>query len=136
MTARPKCCSHQTPKCSRGKIPLRVAEKPNRLKVALLIAALLAQDAFILDAGASGIYAWVGRRSTKDEKLEAMKKGEKYLSDNKYPSWTKVGKSTNWTADCVSCAPTPPSFPLHFWAFGCPHPNLALDTLIPMLPPL
>lgn len=66
----------------------------NRLKVALLNAALLAQDAFILDAGASGIYAWVGRRSTKDEKLEAMKKGEKYLSDNKYPSWTKVGKST------------------------------------------
>lgn len=43
-----------------------------------------------MDAGASGIYVWVGRKSSKEEKAESMKKGEKYLADNKYPSWTKV----------------------------------------------
>ena len=43
-----------------------------------------------MDAGDSGIYVWVGKKSTKEEKAEALKKGEKYLADNKYPSWTKV----------------------------------------------
>ncbi|KAJ1532265.1 hypothetical protein ONE63_000881 [Megalurothrips usitatus] len=74
----------------------KVSDASGGLKVDKLTQKPLSQselntnDAFILDAGASGIYVWVGRKSTKDEKLESMKKGEKYLSDNKYPSWTKM----------------------------------------------
>ncbi|KAK3931726.1 Gelsolin [Frankliniella fusca] len=74
----------------------KVSDATGSLKVDKLAQKPLSQselstnDAFILDAGASGIYVWVGRKSTKDEKLESMKKGEKYLADNKYPSWTKI----------------------------------------------
>ncbi|XP_034253476.1 gelsolin-like [Thrips palmi] len=74
----------------------KVSDATGSLKVDKLAQKPLSQselstnDAFVLDAGASGIYVWVGRKSTKEEKAESMKKGEKYLADNKYPSWTKI----------------------------------------------
>lgn len=48
------------------------------------------QDCFILDTGKSGIYVWVGKGSKTEEKVEALKKGQVFLKNNKYPSWTRV----------------------------------------------
>ncbi|XP_011180963.1 gelsolin isoform X1 [Zeugodacus cucurbitae] len=46
-------------------------------------------DCFILDTG-SGIYVWVGRRSTPKEKTDALSKAQEFLSTKKYPAWTQV----------------------------------------------
>ncbi|XP_054726813.1 gelsolin-like [Anastrepha obliqua] len=46
-------------------------------------------DCFILDTG-SGIYVWVGRRSTQREKSDAMNKAQEFLRTKKYPAWTQV----------------------------------------------
>nr|XP_014093046.1 gelsolin [Bactrocera oleae]XP_036217180.1 gelsolin [Bactrocera oleae] len=46
-------------------------------------------DCFILDTG-SGIYVWVGRRSTSKEKTDALSKAQEFLSTKKYPAWTQV----------------------------------------------
>lgn len=46
-------------------------------------------DCFILDTG-SGIYVWVGRRSTPKEKADALSKAQEFLSTKKYPAWTQV----------------------------------------------
>jgi hypothetical protein len=43
-----------------------------------------------LDAGKSGIFAWIGKQCSKDEKLQAMKHAEKFLVEKGYPQWTKV----------------------------------------------
>lgn len=48
------------------------------------------QDCFILDAGKSGIFAWIGKQCTQQEKLQAMTHAEKFLVDKGYPAWTKV----------------------------------------------
>lgn len=51
------------------------------------------QDCYILDTVTSGIFVWIGKQCTKDEKLEAMKLAEKFLVTNTYPVWTKVHTS-------------------------------------------
>ena len=54
------------------------------------------QDCFILDTGKSGgdawsgIFVWIGKRSTKEEKVGAMKAAEGYLEKNNLPKWTKI----------------------------------------------
>ncbi|XP_063233933.1 gelsolin, cytoplasmic isoform X2 [Bacillus rossius redtenbacheri] len=47
-------------------------------------------DCFILDTVTSGIFVWIGRQCTKQEKVEAMKRAEKFLASHNYPAWTKV----------------------------------------------
>lgn len=50
---------------------------------------LVTDDCFILDTG-SGIYVWIGKKGTTQEKVEALKKAQLFLKENNYPSWTKV----------------------------------------------
>ncbi|KAK6634145.1 hypothetical protein RUM44_004753 [Polyplax serrata] len=62
----------------------KVAEKP------LSNSALNTNDAFILDTVSSGLFSWIGRRSTKAEKEEALKKAQEFCRTKNYPSWTRI----------------------------------------------
>lgn len=43
-----------------------------------------------MDGGKSGIYVWIGKGCTKDEKLGSMKTAEKFLHEKNYPEWTRI----------------------------------------------
>ncbi|KAL1131315.1 hypothetical protein AAG570_010933, partial [Ranatra chinensis] len=62
----------------------KIAQKP--LKQSMLNTG----DSFILDTATSGIYVWVGKKSTTQEKVEALKLGQLYITSKKYPAWTKL----------------------------------------------
>ncbi|XP_067013400.2 gelsolin, cytoplasmic isoform X2 [Anabrus simplex] len=51
---------------------------------------LVSTDCFILDTVTSGIYVWIGKGCTKEEKVEAMKRAQKFLTTNNYPAWTTI----------------------------------------------
>ncbi|ODM95069.1 Gelsolin, cytoplasmic [Orchesella cincta] len=51
---------------------------------------LKSQDCFILDTGKSGIFVWIGKKCTREEKLQSMKHAESFLQKNGYPEWTKL----------------------------------------------
>ncbi|KAJ9596280.1 hypothetical protein L9F63_027096, partial [Diploptera punctata] len=53
---------------------------------------LVTQDCYILDTVSAGIFVWIGKHCTKEEKVEAMKRAEKFLTSNNYPVWTKVNR--------------------------------------------
>ncbi|CAO1422019.1 unnamed protein product, partial [Diamesa serratosioi] len=46
-------------------------------------------DCFILDTG-SGIYVWVGKKATAEEKSQSLSRAQGFLKTKKYPTWTKV----------------------------------------------
>uniref|UniRef100_A0A1B0GQK7 Gelsolin-like domain-containing protein n=1 Tax=Phlebotomus papatasi TaxID=29031 RepID=A0A1B0GQK7_PHLPP len=50
---------------------------------------LKSEDCFILDTG-SGLFVWVGRGATQQEKSQAMARAQGFLTSKKYPSWTLV----------------------------------------------
>ncbi|XP_065886890.1 gelsolin, cytoplasmic-like [Dysidea avara] len=47
-------------------------------------------DAFIVDTGSGGIFAWVGKRATRDEKKAAFKNAVDFITKKGYPNWTNV----------------------------------------------
>ncbi len=48
-----------------------------------------------MDTGSSnGIFVWIGKESSKEERVQAMKLAEAYLDKNGLPKWTKV--CLNW----------------------------------------
>lgn len=47
-------------------------------------------DAFILDTGSAGIFAWVGKGATKEEKCASMTNATNFISQKGYPNWTPV----------------------------------------------
>lgn len=47
-------------------------------------------DSFILDTVTSGIFVWIGKGCTKQEKVESMKTAQKFLTLNNRPAWTEV----------------------------------------------
>eukprot|EP00039_Didymoeca_costata_P018244 m.332725 g.332725 ORF g.332725 m.332725 type:complete len:884 (-) comp16996_c0_seq1:287-2938(-) len=49
-------------------------------------------DAYILNTGPSGIFAWVGKGATKAEKTAAMTNAEKFLKENNLPDWTPIAR--------------------------------------------
>lgn len=61
----------------------KIAEKPLKQEM------LNTDDCFILDTGA-GIFTWVGKNSTDQEKKQAMARAQGFLTSKNYPSWTKV----------------------------------------------
>lgn len=60
-----------------------ISEKPLKQEM------LKTDDAFILDTG-SGIYVWVGKKATQQEKTKAMANAQEFLKTKKYPAWTQV----------------------------------------------
>jgi hypothetical protein len=45
-----------------------------------------------LDTGStSGIFAWIGKEASKEERIQAMKSAEVFLEKHNLPKWTKVG---------------------------------------------
>lgn len=60
-----------------------IAQKPLKQEM------LNTNDCFVLDTG-SGIYVWVGKKATADEKKQAMSRAQGFLQTKKYPVWTKV----------------------------------------------
>ncbi len=50
------------------------------------------QDCFILDSGTTtGVFAWIGKEATKEERIHAIKAAEAFLEKNGLPKWTRVG---------------------------------------------
>jgi len=47
-------------------------------------------DCFIVDAGSSGVFAWIGKSCTVDEKKEAMANAVEFIKQKGYPNWTQV----------------------------------------------
>ena len=44
-----------------------------------------------MDSGSTtGIFVWIGKASSKDERVQAMKSAESFLAKNGLPKWTKV----------------------------------------------
>uniref|UniRef100_A0A0P4VVN5 Putative actin regulatory gelsolin/villin family n=3 Tax=Rhodnius TaxID=13248 RepID=A0A0P4VVN5_9HEMI len=62
----------------------KLSEKP------LSQSMLKSEDCFILDTVNSGIYVWVGRTSTTQEKIESLKRGQTFLEEKNYPAWTQI----------------------------------------------
>jgi len=53
---------------------------------------LLTEESFILDTGSSGIYAWVGKKASSQEKARAMKYAMDFIKEHNYPEWTPICK--------------------------------------------
>ncbi|KAE9553727.1 hypothetical protein FO519_003037, partial [Halicephalobus sp. NKZ332] len=47
-------------------------------------------DAFILDAGLGGVFVWVGKGCTLQERSKAMDWSKEFLEKQKFPIWTQV----------------------------------------------
>lgn len=48
-------------------------------------------DCFVLDSGTTnGIFVWIGKESSKEERIQAMKSAESFLAQNGLPKWTKI----------------------------------------------
>lgn len=62
----------------------QVAEKP------LAQSNLGSGDCYLLDTGGAGLFVWIGRGSSRPEKVRSMELATKYLERQGYPKWTKV----------------------------------------------
>ncbi|KAK3760676.1 hypothetical protein RRG08_010649 [Elysia crispata] len=68
-----------------GQLQLtEVAQKPLKREH------LESEDCFILDSGPSGIYVWVGKKCTKNEKKAAWTNASSFLTMKGYADWTPV----------------------------------------------
>merc|ERR1711890_101453 len=52
-----------------------------------------ANDAFLVSAGALGIWVWLGRKATKQERQSAMQLGEKFIKENGLPPQTALTRT-------------------------------------------
>ncbi|PIO69187.1 gelsolin repeat protein [Teladorsagia circumcincta] len=48
------------------------------------------QDAFVLDAGSAGIFVWVGKGCTQEERAKALIIGTDFIEAYNLPKWTTV----------------------------------------------
>jgi len=58
-------------------------------------------NAFIVYAGASGLYVWIGKGASSDEKVKVFKVAEKLIADNNLPRGTKVERIVEGTESAV-----------------------------------
>ncbi|XP_034243333.1 gelsolin, cytoplasmic isoform X2 [Thrips palmi] len=65
-----------------GQYPLRHAQLDSNVS----------GDCFVLDAGTAGLFVWIGRNSTKNEKVQAMNKAQVFLKEHKRPWWSKISR--------------------------------------------
>ncbi|KAG5671064.1 hypothetical protein PVAND_001279 [Polypedilum vanderplanki] len=69
-----------------GKLTIEpIAQKPLRQEM------LNTNDCFILDTG-HGIFVWVGKGSTDQEKKQAINHAQEFIKKKNYPTWTKVSR--------------------------------------------
>jgi len=47
-------------------------------------------DTYILDTGSAGIFAWIGKKASPNEKLHSMKIATDFIKSKGYPNWTPV----------------------------------------------
>lgn len=62
----------------------KISQKP------LVQSQLKTDDCFILDTVSSGLYVWMGKKGTTQEKVESLKRAQVFIKENKYPAWTRV----------------------------------------------
>uniref|UniRef100_A0A2M3YY66 Putative actin regulatory gelsolin/villin family n=1 Tax=Anopheles braziliensis TaxID=58242 RepID=A0A2M3YY66_9DIPT len=69
---------------AKGKLAVEpINEKPLKQE------SLKPEDSYILDTG-SGLYVWIGKGSTQQEKTQAFAKAQEFIGSKKYPAWTPV----------------------------------------------
>uniref|UniRef100_A0A4D5R9Y8 Gelsolin, cytoplasmic n=1 Tax=Scolopendra viridis TaxID=118503 RepID=A0A4D5R9Y8_SCOVI len=93
----------------------KVAEKPLKQEF------LNSEDCFILDGGKAGIFVWIGKKCTKEEKIHSMKLGVDYLQHNGYPTWTQVIR--------VVDGGEPPLFKQYFSSWKEPDDQIGLGRI-------
>ncbi len=84
-------------------------------------ASLFSQDCFILDTGSTqGIFAWIGKEASKQERAQAMRSAETFLERNGLPKWTKVKRVVDGGETAM--------FKQYFYSWkesdDCPHVGL------------
>ncbi|CAI5452905.1 unnamed protein product [Caenorhabditis angaria] len=82
----------------------KVSDATGDLKVSLVSqgedikkSQLDSNDAFILDALNGGIFVWIGKNCTLDERSKALIWGQNYLKQHHLPSWTQVTRVLDTT---------------------------------------
>uniref|UniRef100_A0A182N393 Gelsolin-like domain-containing protein n=1 Tax=Anopheles dirus TaxID=7168 RepID=A0A182N393_9DIPT len=69
---------------AKGKLAVEpITERPLKQEF------LKQEDSFILDTG-SGLYVWIGKGATQQEKTQALAKAQEFIGSKKYPAWTPV----------------------------------------------
>ena len=62
--------------------------------------------------GSSGVYAWIGKGATQQERSQAFSHAQKFINDKGYPTWTPLcrvveGAEDNLFQSCFSNWPRP-----------------------------
>ena len=73
-----KCLDYFSPQCF---VPI----------LTKVVSFLNQQDCFILSSGGpNGIFAWIGKEATKEERAQAMTSAQAFLEQQGLPKWMKV----------------------------------------------
>ncbi|XP_035204761.1 gelsolin, cytoplasmic-like [Stegodyphus dumicola] len=89
-----------------------VAEKPLKQEY------LKSGDCYLLDGGVNGLFVWIGKNSSKRERVEAMNMANKYIEKHNYPKWLTVKR--------VIDEGEPPIFKSYFSLWTEPDDQLGL----------
>lgn len=74
-----------------GKLAVEeITQKPLKQEM------LKPEDAFILDTG-SGLYVWIGKTASAQEKTQSLVKAQEFIKSKKYPAWTPVQRIVQYT---------------------------------------
>lgn len=107
----------------------RVSDQTGTMKVDVVskghfeYSQLQSQDAFILDAGNGGVFVWVGKGCTMDERKKAMSYATKYLEEMKRPATEPIvrvlegaepANFIQWASKWETTKKTPPFRPKLF----------------------
>ncbi|GIX68492.1 hypothetical protein CEXT_298461 [Caerostris extrusa] len=77
-----------------------ISEKPLKQEY------LQSEDCFLLDGGMNGLFVWIGKNSSREERIGAMNLANKYIAKKGYPKWLQVNR-------VVECG-EPPIFKSYF----------------------
>ncbi|GBN32398.1 Gelsolin, cytoplasmic [Araneus ventricosus] len=61
-----------------------ISEKPIKQEY------LQSDDCFLLDGGINGLFVWIGKNSSREERIGAMKLANKFIEMKGYPKWLQV----------------------------------------------
>lgn len=74
---------------------------------------LLPGDAYVLDVGTAGIWAWVGKKASPSERKNAMHYATQFMQKKGYPDWTPITR--------VAMNAEPPMFKQYFGSWPDRH---------------